>query len=140
MYVFICTYMYIYICIYSYAHIYKYLSKSIAYAHHVSSVTNVYADVHNTCLTYISAHAWCPKTPVNACRLSAKTHIYSCMCNYANDAAASESLSWKLLRTYLESCTNIMQAVSYHPASCRSRAGPPSSAHPPSCRPPAARC
>jgi len=31
-----------------------------AYAHPVASVyTNVYADVHNTCLTYTPAHAWC---------------------------------------------------------------------------------
>jgi len=30
------------------------------YAHPVASVcTNVYADVHNTCLTYTPAHAWC---------------------------------------------------------------------------------
>jgi len=57
-------------------------------------------------------------------------HVHLC-----NGAAAS--LSWKLLRTYLESCANIMQAVVYRPPSCRSRAGPPSFACPPSCRPPA---
>jgi len=62
----------------------------------------------------------------------------SCMCTCANGAAAS--LSWKLLQTYLESCGNIVQAVVYHRPSCRSRAGPPSSARPPSCRLPAARC
>ena len=99
---------------------------------------NVYADVHNICLMYISAHAWCSTTPVNACRLSAKMHMDSCMCTYANGAAAS--VSWKLLRTYLESCANIVRTVVYHPPSCRSRAGPPSSARPPSCRPPAASC
>ena len=27
---------------------------------------NVYADVHNICLTYTSVHAWCSTTPVNA--------------------------------------------------------------------------
>ena len=31
-----------------------------AYAHSVASVyANVYADVHNTCLTYTPAHEWC---------------------------------------------------------------------------------
>jgi len=35
----------------------------------------------------------------------------------SNGAAAS--LPWKLLRTYLESCANIMQAVVYRPPSCR---------------------
>jgi len=75
-------------------------------------------------------------TPVNACRLSAKMHMDWCICTYANGVAAS--LSWKLLRTYLESCANIVQAVVYHPPFCRSRAGPPSSTRPPSCRPPAA--
>ena len=80
--------------------------------------SNVYADVHTICLTYIFAHAWCSTTPVNACRLSAKMHMDSCMCTYANGAAAS--LSWKLLRTYLESCANIVQAIVYHLPSCRS--------------------
>jgi len=40
---------------------------------------NVYADVHNICVTYTPAHAWSSTTPVNACRLSAKMHIDSCM-------------------------------------------------------------
>ena len=43
----------------------------------------MYADVHNICLTYTPAHAWCSTTPVNACRLSAKMHMDSCMRAYA---------------------------------------------------------
>ena len=95
-YIFICTY----ICISHY--IYRICTSCI------ERETNVYADVHNLYLTYISAHTWCSKleTPVNACRLSAKMHMDSCMCTYANGAAAS--VSWKLLRTYLESCANIV--------------------------------
>ena len=38
---------------------------------------NVYADVHNICLTYTTAHAWCSTTTVNACILSAKMHMDS---------------------------------------------------------------
>jgi len=126
--------MYIYIHIHIYIHISLYIYRICTFC--IEREANVYADVHNTCITYISAHAWCSTTPVNACRLSAKIDMDSCMCTYANGAAAS--LSWKLLQTYLESCANIVQAVVYHPPSCRSRAGPPSSAPPPSCRPPAA--
>ena len=41
---------------------------------------NVYADVHNLCLTYTSAHAWCATTPVNACRLFEKKCIWTRVC------------------------------------------------------------
>ena len=45
---------------------------------------NVYADVHNICLTYTPAHAWCATTPVHACRLCAKKmHMDSCMRAYS---------------------------------------------------------
>jgi len=45
---------------------------------------NVYADVHNICLTYTPAHAWCATTPVNAFRLSAKKmHMDSYMRAYS---------------------------------------------------------
>jgi len=50
-------------------------------------------------------------------------HVH--LCN-----GVATSLPWKLLRTYLESCANIV-AVVYRPPSCRPRAGPPSSARPP---------
>ena len=74
---------------------------------------NVYADVHNICLAYTPAYAWCATTPVNACRLSAKNAYGLVYARLFNCAAAS--LPWKLLRTYLESCANIVQAVVYCP-------------------------
>jgi len=77
---------------------------------------NVLADVHNICLTYTPAHAWCSTTPVNAFILSAKDAYGLVHAPLYNGAAAS---AWKLLRTYLESCTNIAQAVVCHPPSCR---------------------
>jgi len=43
------------------------------------SEANAYADVYNICLTYTPAYAWCSTTPVNACILSAKMHMNSCM-------------------------------------------------------------
>ena len=121
--------MHMHIYIHIYLHIYRICTSCI------ERETNVYADVHNICLTYISVHVWCSTTPVNACRLSAKMNMDSCMCSYANGAASS--LSWKLLRTYLESCANIVQDVVYRPPSCRTRTVPPSPVRPPSCRPPA---
>ena len=109
--------IYIYICLCKYV----YISTSIAYAHPVEREANVYADVHNICLTYTPAHAWCATTPVHACRLSAKNAYGLVYARLFNCAAAS--LPCKLLRTYLESCANIVQAVVYcppfRPPSCR---------------------
>ena len=70
---------------------------------------NVYADVHNICLTYIPAHAWCATTPVNACRLSAKKCIWTHVCApiqlcssfFAMEAIAN--LSW-VLREHRAGC------------------------------------
>jgi len=73
--------MYIYICICTYLYIYLYIYRICTSC--IEREANVYADVHNICLTYTSAHAWCSTTPVNACRLSAKMHMDSCMCTYA---------------------------------------------------------
>ena len=82
---------------------------------------NMYADVHNICLTYTPAHAWCATTPENACRLCAK-NVYGLM-NARLFNCAAASLPWRLLQTYLESCVNIVQAVvycpPYRPPSCR---------------------
>ena len=71
------------------------------------------------------------------CMLTLRKNTYGLvhvhLCN-----GVTASLSWKLLRTYLESCANIVQAAAvYRPPSCRPRAGPPCSARQPSCRPPA---
>jgi len=85
-----------------------------AYAHPVASVfANVYwctqhlSNVHAyTCMLFT--------TPVkNACILSAKNAyglVHARLCN-----GAQSSLPWKLLRTYLESCASIVQAVVFRP-------------------------
>jgi len=79
------------------------------YAHPVASVyANVYADVHNICLTYTPSHAWCSQ------HLSKCMHTLLKKCTGARACAPMQrcrSLPWKLLRTYLESCVNIVQAV-----------------------------
>jgi len=55
-----------------------------AYAHPVASVcANVYADVHNTCLTYWSAHAWCSQHLLKCVHTLRKMHMHSCMRAYA---------------------------------------------------------
>jgi len=70
------------------------------------------------------------------CMLTLRKNAYGLVhLHLCNGAAAS--LSLKLFRTYVESCANIVQAVVYRPPSCGPRAGPPSSALPPSCCPPA---
>jgi len=56
-------------------------------------------------------------TPVNACILSAtNAHalVHARLCN-----GVEASLLWKLLRTYLESCASIVEAVVRRPPSCR---------------------
>ena len=75
---------------------------------------NVYADVHNICLTYTPAHAWCATTPVNACRLSAKNAyrlVYACLFN-----CAAASLPWKLLRSVARRCS-LKKSVQIHASS-----------------------
>ena len=53
--------MHMHIHIYMYLYIYRICTSCI------EREANVYADVHISCLTYTSAHAWCSTTPVNAC-------------------------------------------------------------------------
>ena len=108
-------YMYIYI------HIYRICTSCR------EREANMNADVHNICLTYTPAHAWCATTPTNACRLSAKNAYGLVYVRLFNCEATS--LPWKLLRTYLGSCANIVQAV------VSARPPAPSSSRPPSCWP-----
>jgi len=109
------TYMPMHIYIYMYIYIYRICTS------YREREANLYADVHNICLTYTSAHAWCATTPVNACWLCAKNAyglVYACLFN-----CAAAFLPRRLLRTYLESCANIVPAVVYcpphRPPSCR---------------------
>ena len=108
-----CTYTYIYIHMPMHIYIYIYIYIYRICTSCREREANVYADVHNICLTYTPAHAWCATTPVNTCRLCAKNTYGLVYARLFNCAAAS--LPWKLLRTYLESCTNIVQAVVYCP-------------------------
>jgi len=87
------TYMYIYIYIYTYAYAHIYIYRICTSCREREG--NVYADVHNICLTYTPAHAWCATTPVNTYRLSAKNAnglVYARLFN-----CAATSLPWKLL-------------------------------------------
>jgi len=117
-------YIYIYICICTYIYVYLYIYRICTSCRECEA--NVYADVHNICLKYRRAHAWCATTPVKPCRLSAKNAYGLVYARLFNCSAAS--LPWKLLRTYLESCASIVQTVVYCPPYC-----------PPSCRQSVAR-
>ena len=99
--------IYIYICLCTYIYIYIYIYRICTSCREREA--NVYADVHNIYLTYTPAHVWCATTPVNTCRLCAKNAYGLEYVRPFNWAAAS--LPWKLLRTSLESCANIVQAV-----------------------------
>jgi len=95
--------------IYTYIHIHIHICMDIyiyTYAY-ICTYTYMYIYMHmHTCI-YISPQL-----------------VHARLCN-----GAAASLPWKLLRTYLESCANIVQAVvSAHPPA-------PSSSRPPSCWP-----
>ena len=51
---------------------------------------------------------------IHSLRTNAYGLVHVCLCN-----GTAASLPWKLLRTYLQSYANIMQAVVCHPPSCR---------------------
>ena len=105
-------YIFICLCTYIYMYIYIYCICTVCREREA----NVYANVHNICLTYTPAHAWCATAPVNTYRLSAKNAYGLVYARLFNCAAAS--LPWRLLRTHLESCANIVQAVVYCPPYC----------------------
>ena len=87
-----------------------------AYAHPVASVlANVYADVHNTRLTYTPAHAWCPKHRSTCMHTLRKKCICARACTHMQRCRSF--LAMKLLRTYL--CASIVQSVVCRPPSCR---------------------
>jgi len=76
-----------------------------------------YANICTYTYMYIYMH-------MHTCIYISPQLVHARLCN-----GAAASLPWKLLRTYLESCANIVQAVvSAHPPA-------PSSSRPPSCWP-----
>ena len=105
--------IYIYICLYTHIYIYIYIYIYRIYTSCRERETNMYADVHNICLTYTPTHSWCTTTPVNTCGLCAKNAYGLVYARLFNCAAAS--LPRRLLPTYLKSCANIVQAVVYCP-------------------------
>jgi len=121
-YICICTYIYIYI--YMYLYVYRIRTSCI------EREANVYADVHNICLTYTSAHAWCSTTSVNACRLSTKMHMDSCMCTYATVQQLFCHGSYCELVSGLARISRRLSFTARHPAG-RGRARPPQPARPP---------
>ena len=91
-----------------------------AYAHPVASVyANVYADVHNTCLTYTPAHAWC--SHLSKCMYTLRKKctctracapMQRCRRFFAMEAMAN--LSW-VLREYRAGC-RLPPALATRPA------------------------
>ena len=106
--------MYIYICIHAYIDIYI----------HTYTCTYIYAWIYIYICTYANI---CTYTymyiymHMHTCIYISPQLVHARLCN-----SAATPLPWKLLRTYLESCANIVQAVvSTHPPA-------PSSSRPPS--------
>jgi len=82
-----------------------------AYAHPVASVyINVYADVHNTCLKYTPAHAWCSQ------HLSKYMHTLrkNCTCT-----RACAPMQWCRSFFDTEAIANLPWVLREHPAGCR---------------------
>ena len=52
--------IYIYICLFTHIYIYLYIDRICTSCKERKA--NVYADVHNICLVYTPAHAWCNNT------------------------------------------------------------------------------
>ena len=100
------VHIYIYICLCTHIHIYIYIYRICTSSREREA--NVYADVHNICLTYTPAHAWCATTPVNTCRLSQK-YLWTCIYTYTYTHMHVH------IHTHRESCANIVQAVVYYP-------------------------
>jgi len=111
-------------------HIYMYLYIYRICTSCIEREANVYADVHISCLTYTSAHAWCSTTPVNACWLSTKMHMDSCMCAYATvqQLLCHGSYCELILSLARTSCR--LSFTARHPTA-RGRARPPPPTRPP---------
>jgi len=160
-----CTHIYIYTYAYAYTYTYTWIHIHIHTHIYVNILIYIYIYIHMHIYMYISQYLshmhilyrawskcvrWCSQHLCNVriCTCMVLNNTCECMPTLRKNAyglvhvhlckSATDSLSWKLLRTYLESCANIVQAVVYRPPSCRPRAGPPSPVRPPSCRPPAA--
>jgi len=120
------VYMHTYIYIHTYMHIYMYVHS--AYAHPVASVNQKHLSSVHTCTCMVLNNTCkCMQT----LRKNAYGLVHARLC----DGAATS-----LLRTYLESCANIMQAVVCWSPSCRldpTYALLP--ARPDRCRPPSCR-
>ena len=99
-------------------HIHIYISLYLSHMH-------ILYRAWSKCVRGCSQHL--SNVHICTCMVLNNTCECSCMCTYANGAAAS--WSWKLLRTYLESCANIVQAV------VSARPPAPSSSRQPSCSP-----
>ena len=105
MYIYICIHAYIDIYIHTYTYTYIYTWTYIYPYVYICTYTYMYIYMHTHTYIYISPQL-----------------LHARLCN-----GAAASMPWKLLRTYLESCANILQAaVSARPPA-------PSSSRPLSC-------
>ena len=89
--------IYIYICLCTYIYIYIYIYRICISCREREA--NVYADVHNICLTYTPAHAWCATTckcMQTLCKKCIWTRVYAliqlCSSFFVMEAIASLSL------------------------------------------------
>jgi len=102
-----------YTCIHRYIYTYIHIHIHICMGIYIYT----YADICTYTYMYVYMH-------MHICIYISPQLVHARLCN-----SAATSLPWKLLRTYLKSCANIVQAV----ISARNPA--PSSSRPPSCWP-----
>ena len=87
--------IYIYICLCTYLYIYLYIYRICTFCREREA--NVYADVHNICLTYTPAHAWCATTPVNT-EVTRNRNAFSPFFARVSRKRSSEFEFWRRVR------------------------------------------
>jgi len=105
-------YIYIYINIYMHMHIYVYMSP---YLSHMHILYRAWSKCVRGCSQHLSNVHICTSMVLNntcECMPTLRKNAYWLVHVHLYNSTAA-SLSSKLLRTYLESCANIVQAVVY---------------------------
>ena len=122
-----CIWTRIYTYIYTYTHVHIYMYTCIH--RHIYTYIHIHIHIHICMDVYVYTYVYiCTYTymyiymHMHTCIDISPQLVHARLCN-----GAAASLPWKLLRTYLESCANIVQAV------ISARPPAPSSSRPPSC-------
>ena len=82
--------IYIHICLCTHTYIYIYIYRVCTSCR--KREANVYADVHNICLTYTPAHAWF------CALLGLYSQLIDCICDNFGNVMKNQAIDWSLLQ------------------------------------------